>query len=81
MAKLGCAIACYAMQLPHINRASGFLWAVDSSTGTASAKNYDPLRRPRRQDWDGELIENGQNKLCIARIQYIRYHTIVYHII
>ncbi|XP_025834045.1 N-acylneuraminate cytidylyltransferase-like [Agrilus planipennis] len=21
--------------------------------------NFDPKRRPRRQDWDGELIENG----------------------
>ena len=21
--------------------------------------NYDPAKRPRRQDWDGELIENG----------------------
>mmetsp|Transcript_3980 Transcript_3980/g.8997 ORF Transcript_3980/g.8997 Transcript_3980/m.8997 type:complete len:274 (-) Transcript_3980:420-1241(-) len=40
-------------------RAHRFMWAVDSSTGTANAKNYDPLRRPRRQDWDGELIENG----------------------
>ena len=25
----------------------------------ATAKNYEPLKRPRRQDWDGELIENG----------------------
>ena len=24
-----------------------------------AAKNYDPLKRPRRQDWDGELVENG----------------------
>jgi len=40
-------------------RAHRFLWAVDESSGTASAKNYDPLNRPRRQDWDGELIENG----------------------
>ena len=24
-----------------------------------SQVNYDPAKRPRRQDWDGELIENG----------------------
>merc|ERR1712113_764368 len=34
-------------------------WKVDPSTGEATAKNYDPVKRPRRQDWDGELIENG----------------------
>ena len=21
--------------------------------------NYDPAKRPRRQDWEGELVENG----------------------
>jgi len=36
-----------------------FLWSVDPKTKEAKAKNYEPLRRPRRQDWDGELIENG----------------------
>jgi len=35
-----------------------FLWSVDEAK-VATAKNYEPLRRPRRQDWDGELIENG----------------------
>jgi len=40
-------------------RAHRFLWEVDAATGIASAKNYDPLKRPRRQDWNGELIENG----------------------
>lgn len=40
-------------------RAHRFLWEVDVGTGCASAKNYDPLKRPRRQDWEGELIENG----------------------
>merc|ERR1712014_373171 len=39
-------------------RAHRFLWSVDKD-GQATAKNYDPLKRPRRQDWDGELIENG----------------------
>ncbi|KAG8468218.1 hypothetical protein KFE25_013301 [Diacronema lutheri] len=40
-------------------RAHRFLWRKDPTTGEASAVNYDPLRRPRRQDWSGELIENG----------------------
>mmetsp|Transcript_9634 Transcript_9634/g.13041 ORF Transcript_9634/g.13041 Transcript_9634/m.13041 type:complete len:90 (-) Transcript_9634:45-314(-) len=35
------------------------MWAVDPATGLAEAKNYRPVKRPRRQDWDGELIENG----------------------
>merc|ERR1712146_46500 len=38
-------------------RAHRFLWQVDKETGLGSAKNYDPTARPRRQDWDGELIE------------------------
>ena len=40
-------------------RTHRFLWEVDAMTQKATAKNYEPLRRPRRQDWNGELIENG----------------------
>lgn len=40
-------------------RAHRFMWSVDPKTQEAKAKNYEPLKRPRRQDWDGELIENG----------------------
>mmetsp|Transcript_5456 Transcript_5456/g.12901 ORF Transcript_5456/g.12901 Transcript_5456/m.12901 type:complete len:230 (+) Transcript_5456:105-794(+) len=40
-------------------RAHRFLWEVNPETKEAKAKNYDPLTRPRRQDWNGELIENG----------------------
>ena len=40
-------------------RTHRFLWEIDAATHLASAKNYEPLRRPRRQDWNGELIENG----------------------
>ena len=40
-------------------RAHRFIWSVDPKTMAATAKNYEPLKRPRRQDWDGELIENG----------------------
>ena len=31
-----------------------FLWNIDGTP-----MNYDPKNRPRRQDWDGYLIENG----------------------
>lgn len=40
-------------------RAHRFLWTVDAKTGEAKAQNYDPVKRPRRQDWNGELVENG----------------------
>jgi len=40
-------------------RAHRFMWSVDEKTQVATAKNYEPLKRPRRQDWGGELIENG----------------------
>ena len=40
-------------------RAHRFLWSVDAKSGQAKACNYNPIKRPRRQDWDGELIENG----------------------
>lgn len=40
-------------------RAHRFMWHVDKNTGEASAKNYVPEKRPRRQDWEGELVENG----------------------
>ena len=40
-------------------RTHRFLWAIDGKTQEAAAKNYDPIKRPRRQDWNGELIENG----------------------
>ena len=40
-------------------RTHRFLWSMDARAQFASAKNYEPLHRPRRQDWNGELIENG----------------------
>lgn len=40
-------------------RTHRFLWQIEPKTLEATAKNYEPLKRPRRQDWDGELIENG----------------------
>jgi len=48
-----------ADSLVTVVRAHRFLWKKNPSTGEAVAVNYEPLKRPRRQDWDGELIENG----------------------
>lgn len=39
-------------------RQKRFLWEEDSS-GSAVSLNYEPLCRPRRQDYDGFLVENG----------------------
>ncbi len=39
-------------------RQKRFRWTVDTS-GAARAENYDPLTRPRRQEHDGFLVENG----------------------
>lgn len=35
-----------------------FRWALDDQ-GRVTAQNYRPQARPRRQDWAGELYENG----------------------
>ncbi|QQR90850.1 MAG: N-acylneuraminate cytidylyltransferase [Myxococcales bacterium] len=40
-----------------VTREHQFLWKMVDGRGEAT--NYDPLNRPRRQDWDGELVENG----------------------
>uniref|UniRef100_A0A3Q3ENR2 N-acylneuraminate cytidylyltransferase n=1 Tax=Kryptolebias marmoratus TaxID=37003 RepID=A0A3Q3ENR2_KRYMA len=34
------------------------------STECTHPENLDPARRPRRQDWDGELYENGSFYIC-----------------
>lgn len=39
-------------------RKKQFLWN-ENSDGTATPANYDPCNRPRRQDWNGYLVENG----------------------
>jgi N-acylneuraminate cytidylyltransferase len=49
----------HADSLVTVVRAHRFLWKKDATTGEAVPQNYDPLKRPRRQDWNGELIENG----------------------
>jgi N-acylneuraminate cytidylyltransferase len=35
-----------------------FRWRV-TDAGAVTPQNYDPAERPRRQDWSGELVENG----------------------
>ena len=39
-------------------REKKFCWEIDKD-GFARAQNYDPYNRPRRQEFDGVLIENG----------------------
>jgi YrbI family 3-deoxy-D-manno-octulosonate 8-phosphate phosphatase len=36
-----------------------FEWSVDKRSGEAKPMNYFPKNRPRRQDWDGHMMENG----------------------
>jgi len=47
-----------ADSLVTVVRSHRFLWREDDD-GLAVASNYDPLARPLRQNWDGELFENG----------------------
>lgn len=35
-----------------------FRWGGDAAR-YVTAENYEPIRRPRRQDWNGEFMENG----------------------
>uniref|UniRef100_A0A182SK13 N-acylneuraminate cytidylyltransferase n=1 Tax=Anopheles maculatus TaxID=74869 RepID=A0A182SK13_9DIPT len=34
-------------------------WQKDAVSGRLQAINFDPMARPRRQDWEGELVETG----------------------
>ena len=47
-----------ANSLLSVVRSHKFIWRL-SEAGHVAPLNYDPAKRPRRQDWDGELIENG----------------------
>ncbi|MDO8663918.1 MAG: acylneuraminate cytidylyltransferase family protein [Candidatus Wildermuthbacteria bacterium] len=38
-------------------RQKRFIW--EEKGGKANPVNYNPLKRPRRQEWDGFLVENG----------------------
>lgn len=50
--------ACGADSLLSVVREHRFFWKEDTS-GMVSPLNYNPATRPRRQDWTGELVENG----------------------
>lgn len=39
-------------------RQKRFIWAIDGQENAKPA-NYNPLQRPRRQDWEGFFVENG----------------------
>ncbi|MBU8907591.1 acylneuraminate cytidylyltransferase [Desertibacillus haloalkaliphilus] len=43
--------------LVSVVRQKRFVWKQEKSGSVPI--NYDPLNRPRRQDWDGFLVENG----------------------
>ncbi|KAJ8036929.1 N-acylneuraminate cytidylyltransferase [Holothuria leucospilota] len=42
-----------------VTRRHGFRWQEVHGGEVTIPLNLDPKNRPRRQDWDGELIENG----------------------
>ena len=44
-----------------VSRQHKFIWSAEGSP-----QNYDPAQRPRRQEWAGELVENGAFYFTIA---------------
>ncbi len=58
-------VACRADSLLTVVCTKRFFW--EENQAGARPVNYDPLRRPRRQSWDGQLVENGA--LYITRRQ------------
>lgn len=52
-----------ADSLLSVVRQKRFLWKK-SDAGDAAAVNYDPNNRPRRQEFDGHLVENGAFYIC-----------------
>lgn len=40
-----------------------FIWGK-TDTDYIYPKNYDPLKRPRKQEWDGEIFEIGACYIC-----------------
>lgn len=56
-----------------VRRSHEFRWRRDES-GNISPINLNPLKRPRRQDWTGELVENGMFYLATRKL-IIDFHT------
>lgn len=50
-------IASGADSLVSVVRTKRFFWEGEGKF--VKPENYDPVRRPRRQDWGGQLVENG----------------------
>lgn len=51
-------LECSVDSLLSVVRQKRFIWK-ETSKGIIKPFNYDPLKRPRRQDWEGFLVENG----------------------
>lgn len=51
-----------ADSLLSVVRQKRFLWAPEG--GLSTSLNYDPLKRPRRQDFSGYQVENGAFYVC-----------------
>jgi len=60
---LGHLAATGADSLLTVTHEHRFRWAV-SADGFVTAQNYNPEKRPRRQDWSGEMVENGAFYVC-----------------
>jgi len=41
-----------------VSRSHALRWA-ETTGGALQAVNFDPAHRPKRQDWTGDLVENG----------------------
>ena len=52
-----------ADSLLSVVRQKRFIWSLQAD-GSAAPLNYDPVKRPRRQDHDGYLVENGAFYVC-----------------
>jgi YrbI family 3-deoxy-D-manno-octulosonate 8-phosphate phosphatase len=48
----------HAESLVSVVRQKRFIWQ-ENEDKSVKPLNYDPLERPRRQDWNGYLVENG----------------------
>lgn len=42
-----------------VTRSKLFRWSEKAENEATVALNFDPSRRPRRQDWSGDVVENG----------------------
>lgn len=63
----------------NLNRSWKLRWQQVANSNDLNAINFDPKKRPRRQDWPGELIETGmfylmrKNLVDMGTLQNDRY--------